>query len=233
MRNGRAVALVMALVAVLALAWGYQAQQARKAAELQLGLDSARVIAQAFAGANALKVAEVRGTVRARSEDPGFIGVLDASQEITAGFTVDYFVDMAAITTADFAWNPAARRLVIEIPEVSPARPNIDEAGAVVTQKGLFISRETGIALQRKASFAMAARASQTARSPANMDNARKAAVEAVRRNALAPLAAAGIGEVTVEVRFKGQRNANDDVWDYTLPYEQVAERIEQMRKER
>lgn len=232
MANRLGVAL-LAIIAVVALAWGYQAQQARKVAELQLGLDSARVIAQSFAGANALKVAGIAGTVRARAEDPGFVGMLDASQEMTARFTVDYFIDMGRITTADFAWNPGARTLVVEIPDVTPAPPNIDEASAQVSQKGLFISRETGIGLQRKASFAMAAKATETARSPANMEKARAAALAAVQANARAPLAAAGLADVAIEVRFKSRHNGNDDVWDYTLPYEQVAERIEQMRPRR
>ena len=51
-----------------------------------------------------------------------------------------------------------------------------------------------------------------------------------MRQNALAPLHAAGIADVDVDVRFVFERNNSDDLWDYTTPIDQVAERLARMK---
>jgi Protein of unknown function (DUF4230) len=225
-------ALVLAaLTIVCALGWAYYAQQKREEAELQLGLDSTRVLSEAFRTTNQLKVSDIEGWILATSTDKGLIEILDASQTVKAPYSVDYFIDMSKVGQSDFFWNSSTKTLLIEIPDPLIAQPNIDMSRAQVRQGGVWISREAGVRLQRKAASAITGKAAKTANSPENLKMARAAALEAVRRNVQAPLNTAHLSEVRVDVRFKSQRNTNDDVWDYTLPYEQVTERLEQMRK--
>ena len=226
----RIVIAALVAVALLALAWGWHAQRERDAAQLQLGLDSARVISESFAATNRLKVGEVSGKLIARSQDPGLIDLLDSSQTMVAPWSVDYFIDLSQIGPSDFSWNAEARTLLVEIPEPIVGRPNIDIAGAQVSQSGLYISRRAGMRLQRKTADALSARAAQSASSVENLKRVRTSAVKAVRANVKAPLNAAGMDDVTVDIRFRSQRNTNDDVWDYTTPIDQVAETLERMK---
>ncbi|MDE2595256.1 MAG: DUF4230 domain-containing protein [Sphingomonadales bacterium] len=224
--------IVLALIAVLALAavLVWRANGERDQAEMQLGIDSARVLSQSFARANQLKVAGIAGDLVARSTDPGLIHVLDVSQTMKAPYAVDYFIDLSQIAGNAYAWDAAHKRLVVEIPDVTVGKPNIDESAATVSQTGLYISRAAGLRLQQAAAQALANKASEQAYLPANMERARTAAQEAVRANALAPLRAAGIEAVQVDVQFAFRRNRNDDVWDYTTPIEQVADRLARMK---
>lgn len=230
-RDNRILIAALAVVALAALAWGWHAHRQRQAAELQLGIDSARVISESFAGTNRLKVGEVSGKLVARSEDPGLIDLLDSSQTIVAPWSVDYFIDLSRVGSSDFAWNADARTLLVELPEPIVGRPNIDMTGAEVTQSGVFISRQAGMRLQRKAADALAVRADQAARSTENLKRVRQSAAEAVRHNVEAPLKAAGMGDVKVDIRFRSQRSTNDDVWDYTTPIDQVAEKLKQFNR--
>jgi hypothetical protein len=232
--RGRAIGIVVLILVVLGAAlWSWRADQARKEAELQLGLDSSRIVAQAFASTNQLKVSQLTGKVTARAEDPGMVAVLASSQTMTAPFSVDYFVDLSQVAPADFAWDAKGKKLVIAVPDPLPARPNIDEGAARITQTGLFISRTAALRLARQASVAMAVRAAKEAQTPANMQKAREAARAALRTNALAPLKAAGVDVADVQVRFRSEGRTNDDVWDYTTRIEDVPARLDEMRRKR
>ena len=225
----KAVVLVLVAVVIAALIYGWMANRAREEAELQLGLDSARVLSQSFAATNDLKVSTLSGRIVARSRDEGYIDALDVDQTLRAPFTADYFIDMGAIDLSDFAWNPDTRTMTIAIPDPEVAPPNIDMARADVRQSGLWVSRSAGMRLQRSAARSVSAKARQVANSPENVRKARAAARKAIAANAQAPLDAAGMGEVKVDVRFRSELNTNDDVWDYTLPYEEVLRRRQAM----
>lgn len=230
--RGRAIAIVVGVALALgAVVWAWQAEQARKAAELQLGLDGSRIVAQAFTSANQLKVSELSGRVTARAEDPGMVAILASSQTMTAPFTVDYFVDLSKVSPADFAWDAVAKKLVIEVSDPFPAAPNVDEGAASVTQTGLYISRGAALQLARKSTRAMTARAAKEAQAPANLQRAREAARAALRRNALAPLQAAGVEVAQVQIRFRSEGRTNDDVWDYTTRIEDVPAKLEELRR--
>lgn len=230
MRKGLVAALVVLFLG--AAIWGWVTHKQRQAAELQLGIDSARVLSQAFTAANLLKVAEIEGELIARADDPGMIRMLAASQTMKAPYAVDYFVDLRGLPQSAYAWDAAGKRLIVEIPDVTLGKPNIDEGAATISQSGLYISRTAGLRMQRKASQALTAKAGELAQTPENLKRAREAALAAVRTNALAPLRAAGIENVVIEVRFAFQRNNSDDVWDYTTPLDQVAEKLARMKGE-
>ena len=228
----RRTGLILAGLALLfgLLAWGWQAQRAREAAELQLGLDSTRVLSQAFGATNQLKVAGISGELVARASDPGMLPILSSSQTMKAPYSVDYFIDLGQLQPSAFSWDAKGKRIVIELPDVTTAKPNIDTAAASVSQSGLYITRGAGLRMQRAAAQALALRAGEEAKKPENLAKARAAALAAVKANALGPLRAAGKDDVSVEVRFAFQRNNSDDVWDYTTPIDQVAEKLAQMK---
>ena len=223
------IAIAAAIVVVAALAFAWNAQRKQEAAELDLGLQSARVLSQTFEQANALKVSTVSGELVARSRDEGVFSALDVEQTVRAPFSADYFIEMSEITTGDLSWNPEEKVMVIAIPEPTVAPPNIDLSKAQVRQSGIWVSRAAGIRLQQKSSKVLSAKAQEVADSPENFIKAREAAREAIRKNAQVPLAAAGIDDVTVDIRFRSELNDNDDVWDYTLPYEEVLRRRQAM----
>ena len=220
-----------ALVVAGVLAWGLRMTGERDRAEMELGLASARVLHETFAATNQLKVGSVAGEVTTKAVDHGTFGVLDTTQTVKAPYTVDYFIDLSRVAASDYAWDAQRRILVIDIPDITVGKPNIDQNAATVTQSGLFISRGAGRRMQAQGSGYAVTAADQSARSAKNMRYARSAALAAVRRNAMAPLRAAGIDNVRVEVRFASQRNTNHDIWDYTLPIDQVAAKIEAMRQ--
>lgn len=219
----------LVVVALFAAGWAYIEVQARKRAELQLGIDSSRIVAQVFTAKNQLKVLEIRGKVTARVVDEGMI--FDNEQRINAPYTVDYFVDLSKIQPGRFGWNPAAKTLVVEVPDPFPAKPNIDEERATVSQRGIFISRASALRLARKSTKLMDTTATADARKPEHMQRARDAAREALRQNALAPLRAAKVDVLNVEIRFTNQVMTNDDVWDYTTRIEDVPAKIEAMKR--
>jgi len=232
--RGRKTAIVGAvlvlLLAVLAAAlWVWRADRAREAAELQLGLDSSRIVAQAFTATNQLRVSQLRGQISTKTSDPGAVAVLSSSQRTSAPFTVDYFVDLSRVKSGNFAWNAEKKVLAIEVADPVPAPPNVDEGAASVTQEGLFISRGAAVRLAQKSSANITAKAAAEARKPENMAKAREAARQALRANALAPLKAAGIAIADVRVTFTSEARSNDDVWDYTTRLEDVRARIEEL----
>lgn len=229
MRKG----LLLGLIALLALAGAlWYGNRQRELAALELGIESTRVLSESFRATNQLKVAGLEGELVTRADDPGMVFILASSQTMKAPYSVDYFIDLGKTGPEDFSWDPGNRRLVIELPDVIVGKPNIDYGSARVSQSGLYISRDAGLRLQRKAAKALAAKAGKVANSPENLDRARKAAIAAVSRNAVAPLRAAGIEDVRVEVRFAFQGHTNDDVWDYTTPIDEIAARIARMKGE-
>ena len=82
--------------------------------------------------------------------------------------------------------------MTVRIPDVAVEQPSVDLGRAQVRQRGLWVSRKAGIALQRQASRVLATTATARARSDENMAKARTAAVAAVAGFVRQPLAAAG-----------------------------------------
>lgn len=224
----RRAAIVVAVLALLGALFAYSEHLARKRAELQLGIDSSRIVAQVFAPQNALKVLEISGKVTARALDNGVI--FDNQQSVSAPYTVDYFVDLSRVEQGRYRWDAQNRRLMIEVPDPWPARPNIDESRAEVRQSGIFISRQSGRRMAERSTQLMDGAAAADARKPENLAKARDAAREALRQNALAPLRAAGVDIADVVIRFESQGRQNSDQWDLTTPIEDVAAKLESMR---
>jgi hypothetical protein len=218
--------ILLALVAaVLLFAWWQHAQ--RQEAERRLGLDASRIVSESFSNAAELKVGTLNGKVVARGEDRGFLGVVPSEQTTAIPFSVDYFVDLNGIGREDYRWDQATRTLSVSIPDVTVARPNIDETAAASRQKGIYISRRAAQELARQTSSFAAARTEQAARAPKRLDQARANARQVVAKMAQGPLQAAGLGEVKVVVKFPweaGDKAAAGERWDQSRRPEEVLE---------
>jgi hypothetical protein len=190
--------LVVAMLGLLAVAvWQYLRAQK---AEQQLGLDAGRVLSAVFSQARELRVARLTGVALAKSTNDGM--VFRAEQETRAPFSVNYFVDLKRVGPGDYLWDSERRVMTVRIPDVTVERASVDLSTAQVWQRGLWVSRKAGIDLQRQASRHLAVTAQARATSDENMAKARAAAVAAVAGFLRQPLAAAGFGDVAVEVRF-------------------------------
>lgn len=217
-----AILPVLAVLVAAALIWGWRAQQAKQAAEMQLGIDSSRVLEQQFSKARAIKVATIQGRITAQSSDPGLWGLLQSSQIKAAPFTLDYFVDLSQVDRSDFRWNEASRTLIVQIPDIVLGRPNVDEAGAKAQFSGIYISRGAALRLNKRAATAVMLRARIVAESHENMNKARTAAREAIRDFARLPLEAAGKKGMKIVVKFPFDGSEKLDQWDESTPIEDI-----------
>ena len=69
-------------------------------------------------------------------------GWLPSSRVVKAPFEVDYFVDLRTLGPSDFRYDATAKTLLVEVPDVTVGRPNVDEANVTIDQtSGLFVSR--------------------------------------------------------------------------------------------
>jgi Protein of unknown function (DUF4230) len=219
-------AIIVAAVLVLG---GIVLQRRQSAQEARsVGIEVSRTITASFAGMNALKVGTVSGDVLASSNTATFFGMVPVVQRSRAPYTVDYFVDLSKLSVANYRWNAKTRTMSIDVPDVTIAAPNIDDAKAVINQEGVYISRGAGVALQKQAAKRASAAATKTAQDPKYVAQARANARAAIAQLASAPLKAAGLASVRVAVRFpidpKPASVAQED-WDKSTPVAEILAR--------
>ena len=220
-----AQAIVGLLILLAAVLGGVAYWQYRKAqeAERQLGLDAGRVLKAVFVQANDLRVARLTGVAQAQSENQGT--VFRTEQRTLAPFSVNYFTDLRKVGPADYEWDAKRRHMTVRIPDVTVEAPNIDIGKARAQVSGLWVSREAGIALAEKGSRILVVTATERARSDENMTKARAAAKIAVRDFVRQPLAAAGFGDVTVEVRYPWESGGDGEQMDRSTPLNEAVAR--------
>lgn len=199
--------ILLGLVALIAVAVAgyvaYDRYTERYVVERDDGVAVSRVVRSVFADANALKVGELSGTVQSSATDRRGFGLLRSDQVFKAPFTADYFVDLSGLSASDYRWDAARRTLVIDAPEPTVGRVDVDEAARTLTRtRGLFVTREAQEALRRQTSVTAQRVAQAEAARPERLAQARGNARRALRSLFAAPLAAAGLGDVAVEIRF-------------------------------
>ncbi|MGW8202090.1 DUF4230 domain-containing protein [Sphingomonas bisphenolicum] len=181
-----------------------------------------KIIAEKIAGASDLRVSRLNGTVQSTAQDVRGFGWLKSDQLVKMPYSVDYFVDLSGLSARDLEWNEKSRTLIVNAPDVTPDKPNVDEARrTLVRTSGLFVTRAAGEALSRKVSAHAQARAEASARSPERMAQAREYGRGAVSKIMSAPLAAMGFGDARVIVTFPAERRSEDQ-WDVTTPINEV-----------
>ncbi len=221
-----AAGLLFLLVAVLAFAL-WRERGARHTAEINVPYESAKVIDTAFDKAVSLKVATLSGQVRASGSDAVLFGRMLITQSRTFPYSVDYFVDLRRFGKADMRWNAATKTMIVTVPDVIPARPNIDEAaGTIESPKGLIVPRASMQRLQQQISGRATGVVTKTASDPRWIARARDSGREALARLVAAPLAAAELGDVNVVVRYASEGDGRrQTMWDESTPLEVILSR--------
>lgn len=159
----------------------------------------------AFTRQNTLTVFSAELATVVTSEDARMLGLLESRQVAVIPARVDYTVSFAGIDAGDVTWNEAARELVVELPDVTVSRPNLDEARAQYLREGVFITREAQDSLTRDNTIEAERLATRQAANPELMNLARNAARDAIRQNLAIPLAAVGQPQARITVRFAGE----------------------------
>lgn len=231
MRRSADFRITLILVAVLALGaflWWQQRQirqerAAREAAELQAGLRASEVLSAAFELAPAVRVARLTGNVQSKGEcKSGYF--FSNEQRTVAPYAVNYFVDLKRLRRSDYRWDAASRTMFVEVPEPSIEQPSVDVARARSAQSGVYVSRTCGLAMQRQVAGRLQAAAREKAVQPEFRQKARDAARETVAGLTRRPLAAAGLRDVKVVVRFPSEAISNEQM-DRSTPLNQVLAR--------
>ena len=175
-------------------------------------------------GMSSLKVATLSGTIQSTAQDVRGFGLLKSDQVVKMPFSVDYFIDSRTIGAHSMEWNAASRTLIVNAPDVMPARPNVDESQRTLVQtNGLFVTRKAGEALSQQISAHAQGRAETVARSPERMAQARELGRAALSKLFSAPLAQIGFADARVIVTFPPERHGDDrERWDESTALNQA-----------
>lgn len=163
----------------------------------------------AFEKQNTLNVFSSSFEVVAESTDErGVLGmnVLESRQATIIPAVVTYRLDLAQMDRDRFAWDEATKTLTVDLPPLRISRPNLDEAQARIFTEGNWVTSGAQRDLSRNNSLQAERKAVVFAQNPQILALARQAAKEAVRQNLAIPLQVAGYGDVTVNVRFDGEK---------------------------
>lgn len=156
----------------------------------------------AFEKANRLTVFSAQLAPVVAADDERLLGLLKSRQVAVIPARVDYTLDLSKMTRANMAWDEAAQRLTVTLPELTVSRPNLDEGRAQYLREGVWITREAQGELTRDNSRLAEQQAVQQAANPVLLNLARAAARDAVRQNLSAPLQVSGHPQASVVVRF-------------------------------
>lgn len=224
-KNKLTALIVAGVLLVLGLIWYQQhrieqERKAREQAELQAGLRASEVLSATFERAPALRVARLTGTVQSIGACKS--GYFFANQQRTvAPYAVSYDLNLKQIRREDYRWDAERRRMFVEVPEPSIERPSIDMARARSVQSGVYVSRSCGLAMQRQVAGRLEAAAVAMSRQTEYVRQAREAARRAVEDLTRQPLAAAGLRDVSVEVRFPSEGRSDEEM-DRSTPLNEI-----------
>jgi hypothetical protein len=172
---------------------------------------------------NSLQVHRLSGAVTTkRATTGGPAGILRGELTVKQPWSVAYFLDMGQLGLDDYIWDERTRTLLVRAPAVVPERPNIDESRQVVAYNGPFITRDMQTRLRTDVARGASTQAAKEAARPENMAAATKAAREALARNLEAPLRAAGLGDVSVQVQVPTDGRTSSEQWDLSRSMEEV-----------
>ena len=226
-------ALPALLIAALLGYFAWSQYSARVEAERTLGLAASRIVSAHFSNAAAVKVGTVQGQVLARGEDKGFLGLIPSEQTMKMPYSVDYFIDLSKLGPRSYRWSARSRTLTVDVPDVAPGAPNVDEAKSESQQRGWFISRGAALNLARVASQRAAAQSRVEAAKPEHLNAARENARKVVAEMAAGPLRAAGLDDVRVAVTFPWEPKGGGrpvEQWDVSRSVEDVLKERERAR---
>lgn len=214
----------LAFLAMALIVYAYQQNQRADSAEQDLPYETAKILSAEFAESTSLRVMVVSGELVVTANDKGFAGLLPTSQKRRLPYSVDYHVDLSDLGIEKYRWLASEKTMIIEIPDVTVSRPNIDESKSVgETPDGVFVSRGASARLQQKVAARATGFAAAEAKKPENLNKARRSARDKIQKIIGAPLAAAGLGNVVVVTRFPWETGgAAAERWDESTPLSEI-----------
>jgi hypothetical protein len=224
-----AVAVIL-LVAWVATCQWRAAEERRRDEEIATAEGLAQVVSSTFAGRTDLKVSNVSGTIDVTSVNRGTI--FDSKLKATLPYSVDYFVDLSGLGPDDARYDPTTRTLLIKIPDVRVADPNIDlTRGKVGEAEGFWVSRRASANLVNRALKLTRAKADENARKPEYVDRAKREARDRIAALLEVPLKTTHFDDVKVIVRFASEEGAEDPSYlDLSTPYNEAIAEAERRR---
>ncbi|MGB7373855.1 DUF4230 domain-containing protein [Pontixanthobacter sp.] len=163
----------------------------------------------AFEKQNSLTVFSSRFEVVAESTNTTALGPITLAQARQAAIIparVEYRVNLATVGRDRIAWDAGQQVMDITLPALKISRPNLDEAQQKTFTEGVWVSRAASANLSRENSRQAEAKAAAFAKNREVLALARGAAKDAVRQNLTIPLQMAGFEDITVNVRFDGEK---------------------------
>lgn len=160
----------------------------------------------AFEKQNRLTVFSAQLAPVVASDDERLLGLLKSRQVAVIPARVDYTLDLSRMTRDRLSWDEARKQLAVTLPPLTVSRPNLDEGRAQYLREGVWITTTAQDKLTRDNTLLAERQAVAQANNPVLFDLARNAARDAIRQNLAIPLQVAGYGDVTVTVRFEGEK---------------------------
>lgn len=171
----------------------------------------------AFEKQNSLTVFAAQLAPVVASDDERFFGTIKSRQIAVIPAQVEYRLDLSGMDASRMSWDRPSETLTVTLPELEVGKPNLDEARAQYLREGIWISREAQDKLTRDNTRLAERIALEQAENPVLIGLARTAAKDAIRQNLAIPLAVAGFGDVTVNVRFEEEIDSPQQL-DGNLP---------------
>ncbi|MDN3646191.1 DUF4230 domain-containing protein [Pontixanthobacter aestiaquae] len=163
----------------------------------------------AFEKQNSLTVFSSRFEVTAESTNTTSLGPINLAESRQAAIipvTIEYRVNLASVGRDRIAWDADTETMDITLPTLKISTPNLDEARKKVYTEGVWVSRGASENLSRENSLQAEEKAAAFAKNPEVLALARQAAKDAIRQNLTIPLQVAGYDDITVNVRFDGEK---------------------------
>ena len=137
-------------------------------------------------------------------------GLLVNRQTTIVPATVEYRLDQRLLTPDRFRWNAEAQTMTLTLPGLTISRPNLDTSRGQFYRSGPPMTAALRDELARLGTGDAAREAVRQASSAPLQRLARDAARDAMTRNLLLPLRAAGFDRASVTVRFADEPGASE-----------------------
>ena len=127
---------------------------------------------------------------------------------------------MGDLDLQDFIFDERTKTLLVRMPRGTSDPPNVDESKQEVRYEGSLITRDMQTRLREAVAIGASKQAFQEANTPARLDQAARAAREAIAQNLEQPLRAAGLNGVRVSVVLAAAEDR--ERWDVSRSIEAV-----------
>jgi len=187
---------------------------------------------QSMRAENRLTVFAARYVSVVSSEEQRLGGLVSSERTLILPGDVRYELDLSQLKQGDVSWDGSSRTLIVKLPEIEVAGPDVDINAVREYGGGGVLSALTNS--NQQLDQTNRDRAVQDLHKQATADVpmrlAHQAAREAVERSFAMPLLAAGFKDVRVVARFPTEGDNDASYVDLSTPYEQAIQEAERRR---